>query len=500
MFTGLILLFAVATPDLRPPVFFTANDELRQYLMEAAQNNPNLKARYADWQAALEKFPQVTTLEDPMLGYTQFLESDQYIAQLMVEQKFPWFGTLRTRGDKAAIEANAALARFYAARNQLFAQVKNAYFEYAFLAETTRIIESQTEVLAQLEESIRARYSLGIGMQADVLRIQTEKDRLLDQLKGLGQSRPAVSARLLEALGREAAAPELDWPQPMDFPPPPPPAPVVLAQIRAANPDLEAMQRMIESREKDIILARKAGYPDITAGLGYMFMKDPKMNNGRMRNAQIADAAKMLVQDAPMNGLLPTLGEIGYDAAKEEYLKESEDMDDEITVSLKVNVPIWRKRIKAGIREAERMRESAQYDKLKSTLSYDTAARTSLYNYQDAERRYRLYKDVLIPRERQTYESLLAGYSAGVESMEFGGQPGAVFIDLQNSLRAVLEFQMQQAQASRDLQMAAAELEMLMGGPWTGKETETPVQTEKLPAPAAVAPEAAPKIESNPQK
>lgn len=219
MILGLIMACAAVAQDVQPPVFFAGNDELRQYLFEAAQNNPNLKARYEDWLAALEKLPQVTTLEDPMFGYTQFLQSDQYLAQLMIEQKFPWFGTLRTRGDKAALEADAALARFYAARNQL------------------------------------------------------------------------------------------------------------------------------------------------------------------------------------------------------------------------------------------------------------------------------------IPREQQIYESLLATYSSGVDSMEGGAQPGAEFVDLQNSLRAILEFQLEQARASRDLQMAATELEMLMGGPWTGKETEAQIQIEK---PAA--PENAPKTESQIQK
>ncbi|MCX5772768.1 MAG: hypothetical protein NTZ09_21195, partial [Candidatus Hydrogenedentes bacterium] len=124
-----------------------------------------------------------------------------------------------------------------------------------------------------------------------------------------------------------------------------------------------------------------------------------------------------------------------------------------------------------------------------------TAARTSLYNYLDADRRFRLYKEVLIPREQQIYESLLATYSAGVDSMEGGAQPGAEFVDLQNSLRAILEFQLEQARASRDLQMAAAELEMLMGGPWTGKETEAQIQIEKSAAPETVT-----ETKSQPQK
>ncbi len=467
MFVPLMVIAVAVAQDVQAPAFYAANDELRQYLIEAAQNNPGLKARHAEWRAALEKVPQVTSLDDPMFGYTQFLQSEQYIAQLMLEQKFPWFGTLRTRGDKATLEASAALARLYAARNQLFAQVKNAYFEYAFLGESVKIVDSQTGILSQLEDVIRARYSVGAGTQADLLRIQTERDKLDDQLKGLKQARPALAARLLESLGRQGE-PELDWPQPTELPPLPPHAQDVLVRIRTANPNLEAMQDMIESWEEQARLARKAGYPDFSVGLQYMFMKDRKTSAGTLQAVGTSQALKEI---AAANDPMTILSDISNGEAAGENAGQSGNVKDAIAVSLRVNVPIWRKRVNAGIREAERMRESAEYDKLKSTLSYDTAARTGLYNFEDAGRRYRLYKEVLIPRERQIFETLLATYSAGVDPMEPGAQSGTEFLDLENSLRAILEFQIEQARASRDLQVAAAELEMLMGGPWADGDT-----------------------------
>jgi len=73
-----------------------------------------------------------------MFMYSQFLQSDQKRFGLSLEQKFPWFGTLRTRGDKAMAEADAALSRFYAVRNQVVAEVKRAYFEYGLLGETMK--------------------------------------------------------------------------------------------------------------------------------------------------------------------------------------------------------------------------------------------------------------------------------------------------------------------------------------------------------------------------
>ena len=63
--------------NVETPVFSAGNEEIRQYLLDAAENNPGLKAKYLEWQAALQRAPQVTTLEDPMFMYSQFLQSDQ---------------------------------------------------------------------------------------------------------------------------------------------------------------------------------------------------------------------------------------------------------------------------------------------------------------------------------------------------------------------------------------------------------------------------------------
>jgi outer membrane protein TolC len=429
-----LLVVVCAAEEVQQPSFYAGNEELRQYLIEAAEKNPGLKARYFEWKAAMEKIPQVTTLEDPMFGYAQFLQSDTYIYTAMVEQKFPWFGTLRTRGDKALAEADAVLAKLHAARNELLAEVKRAYFEYAFLGQSLDIVRSQADTLKEVEEIVKARYALGFGIQADLYRVQIEKDKLEDQHKGLLQSKPALAAKLLEALGREAAE-EPEWPQPAEFPPSPPEASVVLARIRTANPDLAAMQHMIEAWDKQVVLARKTGYPDFTLGLEYDGMKN-------MMTTQ-------------------------YDPATAQNTTESKDAPDMVMVSLKVNLPIWRKRVKAGIREAEQMRDAAEHEKRRATLSYDSAARMALYNIQDALRRYHLYSDVIVPEEKQTYESLKASYITGGGAMESGGTE---FLDIQRTVGDLFEFQLEQARAARDVQVACAELEMLMGQPWTSDE------------------------------
>ena len=462
MITALIFLTLLAAEDVSSPVFFAGNEELRGYLMEAAERNPGLKARHLEWQAALERVPQVTSLEDPMLMYGQFVRSQDKRFEVALEQKFPWFGTLRARGDKALAEAEAALARFYAARNELFAKVKQAYFDYTLLGESIGVVQSQVEVLGDVEEIVRTRYALGLSPEADLFRVQVEKETVGDQLKGLNQSRPVLAAKLNAALGRETGA-EVPWPQPSPFPSPAPDGDEMLARIHAANPDLAAMQRMIEGWEKGVAVAKKMAYPEFALGLQYGGMKNTDTDQARAKTRYIEqlDAIRMLAEDAPTRGFTSVMNDIRYGNFKDQFLLQSESVEDDVMIYFKLSLPVWRKRIHAGIEEAKLMAEAAEQDKHRATLALESAAHSARFGIEDGLRRYALYKDTLIPKQKQTYESLQGAYSAG-ESNE----TGLGFLDILQAVRTLLEFRLEQARAARDVQMNCAELEMLMGGPW----------------------------------
>lgn len=454
---GMLIVLCCASTDVQPPVFSAANEELRGYLLEAAEKRPDLYARYEEWKAALKKVPQVTSLEDPMFSYRQFLRSEDKRFELMLEQKFTWWGTLRARGNKALADAAAALARYYAARNIVFNDVKRAYFEYAFLARSIEISQSQIAILKEVEDLVRSRYGLGMGADADVFRVEIERDKVQDQLEGLNQSRPALSARLLESLGRENAE-ALPWPQAVEAPAAPPADEEVLAGIRAGNPELNALQQVIESWRKQEKVAKHAWYPDFWIEFAYGDMRDRDQNRGRTRQALAADAIRSLASDTSTLGILNTITNTGYDVAKERYLRETESVRDDYSLTFRVNLPIWYSRIKAGVDEAKLMQEAAKSDKQRTVLSLEAQAKAALYRIQDAKRRQGLYHDTLTPKEKQAYQSLRAQYDAGA---------GADFLDLMGSLGMLLEFQLQEARALQDLHIATADLETYLGGPWT---------------------------------
>lgn len=461
---NLLLLILAVGQEVDPAAFFAGNEELRGYLLEAGENNPELRAAHAAWRAALQRIPQAKSLEDPVFTYGQFLQSETLRAKAMLSQRFPWFGALRARGDKAAAEAEARLDALYEARNAVFERVKRAYFDYAWLAQRIQVTESQAELLTHMEEVVRGKLALGMANQEDLLRVSIEKTELEDRYQQLQQMRPALSAALDEALGCEVCG-ERPWPEPAKFPPPPPPAPVVLAQIRVANPGLARYGHLLEAREQDIRLARKDGRPDITLGVEYTAVSKPRqIRPDRPYPASLNAANRLAGTIAGTNPFRPVASAIdAYSLAmSDEPMMYSDGGDDNVMVSVSLTLPVWRQRVRAGIREAELLAEEVNYDRQRQQLELDTQARQALFELQDARRRHALYGESLLPQAEQAYESLQGRYASGATQTDF--------LDVLQSIQVVLEFELARVRAARDRHVAAARLERLMGGPWHAAE------------------------------
>ena len=457
---ALLVLLSFAVTEVKPPTLYAANEELRLYMIEAGSRSPALQVRHAEWQAALERVPQATSLDDPMFTLGYFLQSEVNNYRVALAQKFPWFGTLRTRGEGAAREADEALQRFYDERNRVFGDVKKAYFEYAFLGESIRVTEDQLDVLGYMKDIVESKYSVGMAREDEVLRIAMEITQVADRRDGFLQFRPALVARLNEAMGA-AIDVERPWPQPAGFPPALPSWGVLEGQLLAANPDLKRLDYLLQRREAETELARKKGNPDFTLGLEYVSMGTPDIKRpDRPYPASLSAAnrlGKSLAGNVPLTAVNTGL-DIYSLATRNEPISYPEDQDDSVMVSLQVNVPIWRKKVKAGIAEARFNEEAAHHDKRRRVLALQQAAKAALFAVEDGARRHALFEESLTPQARQSFDSLQMQYATGsIDSS---------FLDVLDSIQTLLAFELEQVRALRDWRVGAAELEYLIGGAW----------------------------------
>ena len=125
---------------------------LNDYLEIATQNNPEIKAAYSEFEAALQKSPQVSSLPDPNLTLSVFgrmIETrvGSQEARFSLMQMFPWFGTLKAQGDAATLMAEAKYQSFLDAKNKLYYEVSAAYFPLYELKEWIKIEENNIAIL-----------------------------------------------------------------------------------------------------------------------------------------------------------------------------------------------------------------------------------------------------------------------------------------------------------------------------------------------------------------
>src|SRR5690606_9069662 len=107
---------------------------LEEYLQIASEQNPQVRASYAQFEAAMQRSPQVASLPDPTLTMSAFgrmMETrlGPQMARFTLMQMFPWFGTLQAREDVATLMAEAAFQEYLDQRNQVFYEVRSVYAE-----------------------------------------------------------------------------------------------------------------------------------------------------------------------------------------------------------------------------------------------------------------------------------------------------------------------------------------------------------------------------------
>ncbi|MCA9436167.1 MAG: TolC family protein [Candidatus Omnitrophica bacterium] len=394
----------------------TVSPTLADYLLEAESNNPGLKAAYYKWQGSLEKVPQVSSLRDPMLTFTEYLEKNVETRtgaqdfQLGVMQLFPYPGKLSLRGQAAAQEARAIEQEFIKARLNLRQEVRDAYYEYYYLEQSIRITAENLELLKHFERVASARYEVARAGNQDVIKAQVELGELENELRTLEDFREPVQARLNAALNR---------PHTSLFPPPREiqlretelESGPILEVAFQTNPDLRAIDARIQKQQTELELAKKDYFPDFNVGLNWINTNDR------------IDAAP------PGNG------------------------DDVLLGSVQINLPVYRGRLAAGVRQAEQgvSEFRNRREDFENQLSVDL--QTALYKLRDAQRQIDLYADILIPKAKQSVEVTQTAYSA----------EEAGFLDLIDAERILLNFQNSYYRSVANYGQALAAIEAKVG-------------------------------------
>ena len=119
-----------------------------------------------------------------------------------------------------------------------------------------------------MPRSLRARYSVGEGIQQDVIKAHVEVSKMLDELIMLGQRKRVLEAKINTLLNRPSET-TLGKPEEViltNFP-------FTIEELQKMalemNPTLKGMKKMIEMKQKAYDLAKREYYPDFNFKFAY---------------------------------------------------------------------------------------------------------------------------------------------------------------------------------------------------------------------------------------
>ena len=389
--------------------------DLDRYLRFALLRNAGLAAEYERFLAAAERVPQVSSPPDPMLTFTQFVEEVQTRTgpqerRWALTQAFPWFGELGARGDVAKGELEEQWQRVVQKRLAVERDVAVAYAEYGYLAQAIRITRTFVALLEQLEPVVQRRVAAGISSQADLLRLQVEIGRVENDLASHERVRPSLSARLAAAMNwRDDALlplPELVEPARATSE-----VEATLQRALAGNPELEELRQRVRTARDRVRVAGYDRWPDLSVGVDYIE----------------TDAA---VAPVPGSGDDPWALRVGF------------------------SLPLWRAKYAASEREAEARVRAAMAALADREVSLRAELEAAAFALDDADRQVVLFRDSLLPRAREALTVTRIAYTGGSASL----------LDMIDSERALLQFEIAYWRACRDHHRARARLEALAGG------------------------------------
>jgi outer membrane protein TolC len=410
-----------SSPMVGPPndtVAFPPNPlPLDWCLARAQQSNPSIAADEAMAAAAAHRVSPAGALEDPRFSYEatnipvgdfDFNSTPMSGNQLRLMQKFPFPGVLSNRREAARAGASAAIEDLANQRLRVAAVVESRWAELGFAQRALEITDANIELLRQLTEIAETKYSVGSGLQQDVLRAQVELTRLLEE-----------RLRRIEALAVAEAqlAAALDLPPQTLFPRTtglrdefslPEIAPL-LGRLEDTSPLLHALAERVEEAERLHRATEFEGYPDFDLGVGY-----------RIRQRAPSD---------PVGG--------------DDFVSAG------VTLRLPVNRGKWRE--KTAERAALVRRAEAAYRDGRARLR--DAVRTTFAALERADAEVALLETGLVPQTRQSLDSSRSGYQ--VDKVDF--------LSLIDSQVRLLDAELSLVRAVADRRAAFAVLESAIG-------------------------------------
>ncbi len=383
---------------------------LPELVTELEARNPELQAGRREIDVRQARVAPAGAPPDPTItaGYMGGLASAPFFPsgstpnafrQFSVTQEIPFPGKLALRSRVAATDVTAERWNFEATRRRLVADLKTAFFDYAFADRAIRVVRRNQTLLDQMRQIAEVQFTVGKGSQQDVLKAQVEISLLLERLAVLEQQRAAFQARINGLLYRD---PETPLGPVADY------SPVVLP---------ESLDRL-RSLEREQSATLKSQEQGITRGQQAL----------ALANRELRPDFGLTVSTQKYTGDMPWMYGIDF----------------------MVKVPIyWQRKQRPMIAEAAASLESARAMRNNTLATEQSQVTQEFLAATTSKRLADLYSDTILPQARLTLESSLASYQVGRVD----------FLTLLSNYQTVLTYEVSYEEQAARLRQALARME-----------------------------------------
>lgn len=381
----------------------------------ALNNNPEIEEAKLVVESLSHRPLQAYSLPDPQLGTTTHLSQVQTAAgqqdfAISVNQKFIRQNKRITKAQVAQDELDVARAKLATVEQKVVTQVKKTFFELVFIQETISILESDRKQLQLIDAVIDKRFRvLKDVTQQETLQIQVAISKLESEIDDFRQLKRSLQARLARLVH---VSPETE----IVAQTPKNPANLNLefeSMLQIAieqKPELHAQLYEIRKNRNATSLAELSHQPDFSLGLNWIMTSD--------------------------NGISPVAN--GRDA---------------VLLTWGMNLPIYRDRIDAGVRESQvrTLANTKKYERLKDETAESI---TDLFvKFNTTSKNLNLFKNDIIPKQKLTLDQSLKNYEVGKTD----------YLQMIDNWRKLLQFQIMEKRFESDLRKTLADLEKELG-------------------------------------
>lgn len=353
---------------------------LKSFIDTALKDNPEIKEFQNRIKAAEEVPSQVSSLDDPILQFQlmnlpvdtfDFSQENMTQKLFSLSQKLPYPGKLGLKVEIAEKNVDISEQDLEEVRLAITRDVKLAFYELCFVLEATNITQENKTLLEQFIIIAESKYSVGKGLQQDVLKAQVELSKIMERLIELQKLSGFEKAKLNSLMNLLPQAP-LTIPHGIvktnfNFT-----VEKLQATAEKHRPLLSKILSIKERYGSSKKLAEKEYYPNFNVGFKY---------GQREGNSQI-------------------------------------DRADFVSAFVGINIPIWYK-----TKQSRRVSETAYkvemagetYNRAKNQIFLKI--KELVDKEQQGNKTLQLIAQGILPQARQSLESALAGYS--VDKVDF---------------------------------------------------------------------------------